>query len=515
MKTWKIWPKDDFKFDWGLGLFKDVKEKDIPIGGFLTCDQFHVVDNALEKYLGWAAYQAIDVTYPITYLSMFEKLDAATRYILIGHKKNLYVYDAVNLEADALNVSDFNAGTSDRWQSADLNNKRYFVSGQDPIQVYDGSTLAAVGGTDALKPAKSRFIVTFVNRLIVGNTYTGSDWYRTRIQGCDTNDPEVWTPATNKEAFWQDIDEGYGDLRGMALLGPMQLIIYFRRAVYLLNYVGLPEIYTLTRKVSDEGLEFPYSLVTQADRHFGISKRGFFMFDGSQIHDIGKDKIFNYWVQDILQGDSSAVYGFAHPIYPEIWWVYADKTQNNLVYTKCIIYNWQTGGWCTRDSFNQSALCGAIDPEVHSISGLTGTFQDATLTWYEKRKTSGLVIFSGDNNGHLYLHGFSDQAAGSDLTGRLETGWIIPAGHTQNTFVNELLFQLDRITAGSEVKISLASKKELVDTFTYGTYTDLSVLSDKISALRATGKYFKLLIETTGRIRLHWFGMTHRQIGTR
>jgi len=391
LQQWQSYPNTKDRINYGLGVFKDIAPRSIPIGGFLRADQWHCIDNSMETYPGWAKYPDIEtpinLTDPVLLVYECETLDTTTSFIIFGTGKKLYLYDSALQTVTALNGSNFSTETGRRWQTAALNNEWFFSNGEDGIQKFDGATLAAITG-DAQVPDSARYMISFMNRIVVANTYEGTQQCTQRFRSCEPNDTSIWVPNTGvNEAFFMDLDEGYGEIRGLAALGPQRFVLYYRSAMYVVSYVGGDVIYNIQRVISDEGLEYPYSLVSLADNHFGIGKRGFFVFNGNSIRDIGKDKIWNYFKQDMMPDEPGAVYGFAHPTYPEIWWIYSSNQNTSINFDKCLVYNWQTGGWFMREYFPHSAMGVVRDPDTSNIASLTNTFAEATLTWYEKRRT--------------------------------------------------------------------------------------------------------------------------------
>lgn len=388
-----------------LGMFPDLHMRDVPPQGFYLTDQFHIQDGHISKYLGWRDWSkiAIPVENEDPATSVAENFNFGydididgSRYLIVGTKKYLYLWPHSGSIEEALNDTAFTGALTDRWQCAELNNKLYITNGVDKIQVFDGTTLTDLTG-DA--PSAAKFAVNSVNHLFVANTYEGTDYMERRVRWSDIDDPATWTPdPDNNEAGYVDMPSDIGSkIEAIGSLGPNGVAIYGNKAIYMANYIGGAPFYAFERKIIGEGLFAPYSLVGINDRHFFLGNKDFYVYNGgSDLQPLGANRVISYFFGDYDRTEPANIYGFAHPLYTEVWWVYVSKNDSTGFFSKALTYNWQSDTWAVRNYFPFSMLVTALSTEQRQIQDVTTAIKDAVGTWRDKQGKGQWVLISGN-----------------------------------------------------------------------------------------------------------------------
>ena len=351
-----------------LGVFKDMENHplDIPPGGWRELDHCHVLDNSIQRYPGWAALiPTAQGTTPLAEANHlifgfdFQRLNN-DRNLIVASKTNIYYSDRYGATTSLKNG--FTGTNSNRWTSCILNDKLYMANGVDAIQKLDPpSTIADLTG-DASMPATCKYLISSAGHLVCGYTREGGPlaYYPRRVRWSDLNNDNIWISDTNNEAGYIDLPEDIGELRGIAPLGPNSFVAYGNRAIYLLSYVGLPVVWNIQRQVIREGLYMPYSLIVFNDRHYFVDSNDVKEFSGgSYTKSLGRNRISTWFFQDFNSSDLGNVFGFYHPIFPEVGWVYIPRTSTSLDWTagKALIYNYAADCWSTRSNFPFSFVC--------------------------------------------------------------------------------------------------------------------------------------------------------------
>lgn len=364
----------------GAYLDMDSHREAIPFQGWLTMDNCHLVDGAIQRYSGWSrtgdfGEAPLSSEEHIIYGFDFGRADG-TRELLVASQKYIYYYDrptgAVTIVPAVGFPTGFSGGLQNRWQSAVLNDLLYLVNGIDPIQVYtDFETLTDldVDVNTGVSLDSARYTLNCTGHLVLGYTTEDAIDYPRRVRWCKIGDTSVWTPdADTNDAGFFDLPDDIGIIQGMASLGPNAFVVYGTTAIYSLTYVGGSLIFYIERKIVGEGLFMPYSLTEAKNQHFFLGQDDFKLYSGGGLaKNIGMDKINKFFFSDFNTNSEANIFGFAHPIFPEIIWQYVQTDSENHVFTKTLIYNYFTDSWCTRSNFNFSMLCSYLDSSGTSM----------------------------------------------------------------------------------------------------------------------------------------------------
>lgn len=506
------------------GAHEDLNHLTVPAGGWQTCDEFRSIDDKVIKYRGWELFGAqAALDNPILYMFDWQRLNG-TRFLIVATKTSIYWYNR-NTQLYVQLATGFTGSNLDRWQATVMNDRLHMVNGTNPIQVVSVNisevpSVAPLASGDAAEPSNARFIINFTDHLLTANTLEGGNNFRTRLRWSDLVDTSIWTSSSTNEAGFLDIDEDGSEILGMALSGPNTCIIYKERSIHKLQYEALPLIFRRTRLTSDEGLAAPYSLVNFRDTHFFLGNKDFYTLTGNTIREIGVKRIRDYFFSTVDREQIQMVYGFEHPRFPEIWWVY--RSRFNIAvdisvatgYDRAICYNYELDSWSTRNFFPHSALTSFRVSSGNTLDTLTNTIEEQAITYREKKVAGMDVVLSGTDAGTVMEHGFVLQGDGVDITGTLETGDIYVIDPHTN-------YQLKRIELGyshatlpqiTDTRVRIGTRFRDSEQITY--LPEFKDTTGKIDT-RATGKSVRMKVTTTGAFELNHYSFLAKKIGDR
>lgn len=269
--------------------------------------------------------------------------------------------------------------------------KDCYIAGYDRhILRLRNDTLTSVG----YKRVYGKYVGVFYNHLVVGQFAEGTYDAVTGIK--DTYDVSTtpwrlaWSDRDNPDNFFAtDLNEADGKtlanaqpddgtalgITGMAGLRT-QFYIYLGNEIYVMTYVGLPNVMQVESLNLHIGSAFQNGLVATPDGHFFISKDNICRFDGTSVTRIG------HKVRDLLfaelppktDTERQKLFGFYDEEKLEIVWTYPYRVNGSYYISRQLIYQLETGEFYFRNAPHASMSGGltirAIGPKINSFQEL-------------------------------------------------------------------------------------------------------------------------------------------------
>jgi hypothetical protein len=497
-----------------LGLIKDLDSVDMPLGGWLEMNNFHTLDNRVQKYGGWGTLSedsSNTFANPLNYAFDFQD-NSGTRWFLVANKTDVYLYDRTTKVFASIATS-YTGADEDRWQSAVINNKLVLVNLATKPQVFDPTSPATltVLSTDINMPAGAKFILNSLGHLVMANIVEGTTAFPYRIRVSDF-DATVWMPNVNiNEASVFDLD---GEIRGLVALGQNAFVAFTLKSTYLFTYTGLPTIWNVQRIVDDIGCFAPYSVISFQNTLYWLGTEGFYKFTGTSPQLIGVNRVDNFLFGDLYNGHPNSIYSFAHPIYPEIYFIYKSNSGGG-VFDKALVYNWLMDCWSRRDPFPMSVMA-EFELDTSAIfSDDTGVFNDekaTSLTWRDKSKEGTFVVVGGTAKVMVHEQGTNTSGDGvTPVLGLLQTGDLWPAGWQRRCHVTRVFFDILGLGGATQVRLGGRDKAEDPINFEPAVFLD----SDSRLDCRLTARMYQLQIASSDLIMLSDISMVLQVGGER
>lgn len=207
----------------------------------------------------------------------------------------------------------------------------------DPTGTGAGLILQAV----PTSPTGRGFVVTPDRFVIMFGITSGGGSFR-RIGWCDQENYSDWNFAstTNKAGFY-DLEPASPIMT--AINGKNGILFWTARKAYVLQYVGLPYIYSKTELSDDCTPWSPASVTNTSMQMMWVSEQGVWTFDGTQITPV------QCTVRDWINDDVDKLFVRQQAVavhlgeFSEFWWFFPQNGQHNN--TRCVIYNYREGWW--------------------------------------------------------------------------------------------------------------------------------------------------------------------------
>ena len=275
-----------------------------------------------------------------------------------------------------------------------------------------GGSFADLGGS----PPKAKHIGIVRGFVVLGNVQSGSTHYANRVQWSGLENPTSWGSVPSTQADFQDLVGDGG--RVMAVLGGDVGIIFQERAIYEMEYVGVPTVFRFNNTAVGMGTPAPRSAVRYGNSVFFYSQDGFMRYDvGGRLTPIGDKKIDLFFKNRAQVTQRFRMVGAVDVPNAKIIWSYATGQGDN---TELIIYDFKTDNWSFVEVNHQIIYSGrsfgftleGLDTINTSIDALPATLDGDMY----KGGQLALYVFDTDNKSGTF--------GGSALTARIETGEI-------------------------------------------------------------------------------------------
>ena len=273
----------------------------------------------------------------------------------------------------------------------------------------------------------------------VGTTPNGVRW-------SPINDPSGdWTPSQSTQADYQFCEDGNPG-RGMAVIGGQNYgVLVFKNAIYRMEYVGPPSIFSFILVEQGRGAVNPQAVTWNGSDVFYRAESGHWMFDGTQSVPIGQRKTDKYFLDD---SDATYLYNMSccsDPINKNILIAYTSTASPNGRNDKIACYNFIdqkfteilqpcdilfrafSSSYTLEDigaaypnielvpySFDSSFWSGGNTLLAGVVEDQLGYFQGAPMTAYMESQESRLT-----NNGLTYVQSILPVFEGGTCTVRL------------------------------------------------------------------------------------------------
>jgi hypothetical protein len=241
----------------------------------------------LKKDLGFRTFGSIPER-PM-YLDMFYKSDGTSRLMLMS-KTKAYTYNTNTKEFVAITGSNvFTGGDDDLFSSTTWPASDLFIvtNGKDPIQKWDGTTWAALGG---LTNITAKIVIPFYTHLILGHTVESGYRCPFRIMWSAVGNPEQYNASVDPTAGAVDLCDTPDWVMAFCPLGD-RLFIFKERSIWEMVHVGEPKIFDFRLLVDGVGTMAPYSPVCIGEEIIFFGTDSVYIFDGVSLKSVS-DPVF-------------------------------------------------------------------------------------------------------------------------------------------------------------------------------------------------------------------------------
>jgi hypothetical protein len=301
-------------------------------------------------------------------------------------------------------------------------------------------------------------------RLVIGSGTT--------IHMSDINDPEVWEPLPNNNAFEKTFTSG-GRIMGFS--NSNNPIIVQERAILRGSLVGAPTQVVFDTASDGIGTDHPYSIARFGSALFFWSNTGFVQVapDGA-ITNIGADKI-DRWFLNAADLDRR-IQGWPDIVGRRVFWAYHTPAAGAPNFDAMLCYDLATQQW-SRASLKIAELAGV------AFSATLLESLDMPLEEIEGSLDDGSTVYVF---GAIDRDGKAGTFTGPPLRATITTAEF-PQSGAGRTRMNWAMPQVD----ADEARISVFRRERRGQAFVEGS-TVVHVSRTGLAPLRDTGRFFRL-----------------------
>jgi hypothetical protein len=298
------------------------------------------------------------------------------------------------------------------------------------------------------------------------------------VRWCTANDYEDWVATSTNLAGSYRLSRGSEIVSGMQ--GPLANYIWTDIDFWLMQYVGLPSVYSFQLLATGCGLVGQKAMAIVGKTVYWMSHKGFFKFSGSGVQQV-PCSVWDTVFQDIDTDNVHKVMCAADSAQGEITWYFPSLSGGSGENDMYVKMNTETGEWDYGTS-DQTA-------------------------WIDMTILGSPIGAHADGDWHQHSQGYN---AGDDpLTSFAETGYFDIADGDQVMFVDRIIPDFKLLGTSPTINLYVKTLKEPNDTpVTHGPFPVTS--STRSITLRARGRQMALKIESTaldtwwrlGRVRI-------------
>lgn len=266
-----------------------------------------------------------------------------------------------------------------------------FTNGKDAIRkISITGNDSALGGT----PPLARYMQAFGPYLVLAYITDGGNTYYSRVQWCDTGDPETWTGGNAGDV---NLLEDPEDITGLGLFGNF-LTVHKSKSIYVGQLVSTSEVFRFDRRATGVGAAASATIaqIPSGEQIF-LGSDGIHLFNGITA------PLIDSPIQDELRESMNPeIISAAHGLYveelDEYWCAVGigNDTEPSTVYK----YNWRTRQIYKDKHANMTAMSLYLNTTETTWDSAVGTWDSQTGTWdgIANLALSKIVIY-GDLSG--------------------------------------------------------------------------------------------------------------------
>lgn len=332
--------------------------------------------------------------------------------------------------------------------SVNLGARGYLVTGNEVPKFQDVLLVSDV----------SRFVIVFGTNDVLSDTYDPMV-----IRWSDQEDYTEWTPAITNQAGSIRISDGSYIVT--ALQTRQEILVWSNSALYSMQYVGPPFVWSVALQMSNISIMSPRAAVTVNNLVFWMGTDKFYVYSGRV--DTLPCTISAFIFADINRDQSWQVFSGTNEGFNEVWWFYCSK--DSTVVDRYVVYNHVENVWSHGTMKRSAWLDSAIRPKPIAAT------MDGQLVYHEVGNDDGEVnpprainayiqssdidIGEGDRYGFVWRMIPDITFIGSDSPTPVARIGLYPRRNPGASYQTEPLFDVARAQA------------EPVETFTEYVYT--------------------------------------------
>lgn len=279
------------------GINSSAHPLDAPL--WVDGENVNFSDQRVWKNRGWTAPFTTGVSVPIRGLQD-QRLTSGVQEFFFGTTSNLYKWNLATVASvgsgytGALNETVSTPAAS--WSFVDWGDWIIATNGTNPAQVYKGTSFANLAGTTF---TKAEILIKYATFVIAMNTSNGENM----IEWCSSDNPELWSPASDNSASNLRLRDTSGPIRAAAMLGN-QIAVYTTKGLWGVQFTGTPFWFGRRKLLPTIGAVGKMAVVEEGRFNWGVSRQGIWRTDGVNYEYV--DDPISDWIDDNVNWDQAS-----------------------------------------------------------------------------------------------------------------------------------------------------------------------------------------------------------------
>ena len=250
----------------------------------------------------------------------------------LGYSGGLY---GVGTYSTGKEFSGINFALPQIWSFSKLNNTVVLTPGnQGGLYLWNGDIATApVLQTTGNVPTAINYVTIENDQIIV----FGAGGIPNNMTS--TNNITNWNPATNSSV--QSIDFNTSGTLIASAYSKGQVLVFSENAIFIMRYVGLPNVWVTDILMTSDGILGPKALTTINDNIIWVGQNNFYIYNGSIVSTIPNNTIRQWFFSNL--NSTSYYHSFVHKSidFSEIW--FFAPFGSSVECNNYIIWNWEEG----------------------------------------------------------------------------------------------------------------------------------------------------------------------------
>ena len=390
--------------------------------------------------------------------------------LFAGGNTKLFKFNPTTTALDNVSKTG-NYSSSERWSFTQFGDTVLASNNQAKIQAWTIGTSTLFADVSATAPIAK--YITVIRDFVVAANISGEP---NKVQWSDINDETDWTSGGASQSDYQLIAEG-GNIVGIT--GGEFGIVLLERAIYRMTYIGSPLFFQFDAISRNLGCNTAGSVTQYGPNTYFLADDGFYMCDGTNVMNIGNDKIDEYFYENMAIAQQDTISAAVDPIRNIVVWNYPNTNGGRSL----LIYNWLVKKWSSADTTSEYIV--SLASSTITLEGLDayGTIDTLPASLDSRIWLGGKFLFGGADGAKIVT--FTGANATANITvGEMEFGY--------NSIVTNARSQIDN----GAVTMAISSRRELDDAVTYSSTVTQN--SDGKCPLRSYGRYHRIRVTPTG-----------------
>lgn len=398
----------------------NLPQTELKVNVIRDCNNIRLVKNRILRVNGYedAGHDFLDAVRGIGLLIKQDSVDFNIIITEVGAW-------SVVVGTSAVDITDVPwASTENPVNWIQFQNHFLFVNGVAPVKKWDGitATILDLGGLAAINVDSARTIEINNNTVLLGNLIKAAGNEPQEVIWCDTNNFEIWLPASTNLAGGLFFDEDPTEVRRIRRLGPLN-VIYKGKSIWLLLRVGGTFVYGKRFFTDFVGIISTLAVEEYNNIHYFMgSDFDIYAFNGASLVSLGNARgIKDFIKENIDQSKLDQVFAYHQLDTNEVHFVFEKSdTVSPVAQSRVdIAYNY------VEDTFTKRDTCATAAGQIKEPSSVAGadTFvglqadqaDDTPASQFGVKGVPQFKVAIGDDNDKIYFWDKGGSFAGVDI----------------------------------------------------------------------------------------------------